>query len=633
MKKDRLQILVLFLFCFVPLLAQNNLQIATIPDNLRDKANSVIRKNDISFTVVSPKEGLYRETLIVTVLNEKGEDAADFHYYEDTFRELKQFSGELYDAEGKLLRKLKRSELNFTELKSDLASDDRLYYYDLTSPVCPYTVKYEYEVKYKQGIISYPSFIPQKKYNQSLENASYRLLLQEGETFKHKVFNMEGAPRKEADKKGVCWSWQVANVAALEDEPYAPPFLSLIPRLLVTPLQFVYGGYAGDMKDWKSFGLWQYGLLQGRDILPEEVKQEISSLAGGKNSEREKVEALYEYLSRSMRYVSIQLGIGGLQPIPADKVARNHFGDCKGLTNFMKALLQHVGIPANYTIISTENRRLIPDFSSAQQMNHVILQVPLSTDTLWLECTNPQLPFGYVHHSIAGHDALVIKETGGEICRLPAYPDSLHFESHQVALSLDETGKARAKVQHTAGLSQYESLLRYIQGNEHERTDFLRESLLLPQAEVNGGAWVENKSAFPSVDITYDFTSERFGTRTGNRLFIPINMFRKGFGSIQEKERMHDIYVNYGYSDTDTIRIQIPDTYAVESLPKSVLLHTAFGDFTSSVIYEVNEILIVQHLYFPSGIYGATDYKAFIRFCREITSAYRENIVLLKNNS
>lgn len=85
-----------------------------------------------------------------------------------------------------------------------------------------------------------------------------------------------------------------------------------------------------------------------------------------------------------------------MQPIAAADVNRTGFGDCKGLSNYMRAMLTELGIPSVYTVISTTNRRLLADFASANQNNHVILQVPLPNDTLWLECTNPTLPLGYV---------------------------------------------------------------------------------------------------------------------------------------------------------------------------------------------------------------------------------------------
>ena len=196
------------------------------------------------------------------------------------------------------------------------------------------------------------------------------------------------------------------------------------------------------MSTWQKYGEWQYDLLNGRDQLTEPFKSKLHELTTNCGTDREKVKAVYDYLAKTTRYVSIQLGIGGLQPIAATDVCRTGFGDCKGLSNYTRAMLNELGIPSTYTVISTTNERLLPDFSSANQMNHVILQVPLPQDTLWLECTNPQLPFGYVHQDIAGHDALLIEPTGGRMYRLPTYPDSLNTQQITARISLSPTAEA-----------------------------------------------------------------------------------------------------------------------------------------------------------------------------------------------
>ena len=49
--------------------------------------------------------------------------------------------------------------------------------------------------------------------------------------------------------------------------------------------------------------------------------------------------------------------------------------------------------------------------TSVGQLAHVILEVPLLGDTLWLECSPP--PAGYVHEDIAGHNAVEIGPKGG----------------------------------------------------------------------------------------------------------------------------------------------------------------------------------------------------------------------------
>ena len=150
------------------------------------------------------------------------------------------------------------------------------------------------------------------------------------------------------------------------------------------------------MDNWQTYGAWQYQLLNGRDQIPPTLKEELQRRTANCNTTYEKIAAVYQYLASTTRYVSIQLGIGGLQPIAAADVHRTGFGDCKGLSNYMRAMLTELGIPSTYTVISTTSRRLLADFASANQNNHVILQVPLPNDTLWIECTNPTLPLGYV---------------------------------------------------------------------------------------------------------------------------------------------------------------------------------------------------------------------------------------------
>ena len=95
------------------------------------------------------------------------------------------------------------------------------------------------------------------------------------------------------------------------------------------------------MDNWQTYGAWQYQLLNGRDQIPPTLKEELQK-ADSQNCNThliEKIAAVYQYLASTTRYVSIQLGIGGLQPIAAADVHRTGFGDCKGLSNYMRAML------------------------------------------------------------------------------------------------------------------------------------------------------------------------------------------------------------------------------------------------------------------------------------------------------
>ena len=606
-------------------------QIATnVPEALQENAHCIILDNQIDFFCESATSAVKKETVTIMIIDQKAKSAGHFTSTCDKFSTLRKFSGEIFDKDGKSIRKIKKSDLQMTEYSSGLTSDDYLYYYECNGPSYPYIVKYEWEIKYKDGLIMFPVFAPQESFNQSVVTASYRLYTHPDIKFQRKVVNTNVAPQKKTTSDGECEEITLKHLKAFEEERYGPSILSLVPIVFHTPINFFYDGVDGSMASWKDYGIWQNKLLKDRDMLPEPFKAKLKEITANCNTDREKVKAVYNYLAETTRYVSIQLGIGGFQPIAAANVNKSGFGDCKGLSNYALAMLKELGIKSYYTEISTRNSRFFKDFASVNQTNHVILQVPLPNDTLWLECTNPQLPFGYVHRGIAGHDGLLIKEDGGEIYRLPSYPDSLNTQIVTANVILDPTGKAEIKAQQTSHLHQYEQTAYFKLLEPNKQKDYLRSDVQVANANISNITMSEKKDAHPSMDIQYTINCERYGNKTGNRLFIPVNVFRSRLSTSSKKERMYDIYINYGYLDIDKIIIEIPDGFTIETMPKPIILSGKFGKFQSAIETEGKNVVITHQLLLNSGKYSKEDYPAFELFNGVVAKQYNEKIILRK---
>ena len=154
---------------------------------------------------------------------------------------------------------------------------------------------------------------------------------------------------------------------------------------------------------------------------------------------------VYEYFQNKTRYVNVQIGIGGWQPIEANTVDRLGYGDCKALAFYLKTLLDKVGVKSYYTIIHAGNdaEALIKDFPS-NQFNHVILCVPMENkkDTIWLESTNQIIPFGYIGTFTDDRDALLIDESGGRIVHTPKYTAQDNIIIRKATVTLMENGQA-----------------------------------------------------------------------------------------------------------------------------------------------------------------------------------------------
>ena len=347
-------------------------------------------------------------------------------------------------------------------------------------------------------------------------------------------------------------------------------------------------------------------------------------------TDREKVEALYKRLEKTTRYVAILLGIGGQKPAPASSVSKSGYGDCKGLSNYMRAMLKEVGIDSHYTTISTTNRRFLPGFASVGQMNHVILQVPLANDTLWLECTNPQLPMGYVHDDISGHDAIEISKQGGRLVRLPVYADSANAMHSTIDIRMTADGSAAISVHQQTTNQQYEDQRPLLRMDAKDRLRVFRRMVHVPQADISSLQVSENGSS-PQMTLEAEVKSNSYATRTGQRLFVPVCPIHQGYTVPKSSDgRQEDIWMNHGYLDEDDITLTIPEGYVIEARPKDVSMEYPFATFSSTLQVVGNTIHVKNRLLKRSGTFDKSLFPQLAEFFSTVSNAYSQKIVLKK---
>ena len=569
----------------------------------------------------------YKE--IVTVLNPQGASLANFACSCSNKDKLTSFKGQVTDANGRIIRKLKESELQKYELSKHLAVDDYTMFLDYTPPVYPVTITYEWTIDSRDDLITFPRFCPQTDYNVSVKKASYRLKAPKSMTILHAQQNIANEVNIDKSSKYTQLLTLEANdLPILEKKTYSHPLREKMPMALFAPADFTYYDTQGSQRSWKDFGLWQYNLIQGLDILPENVRQQLHQLTDTMKTDREKVEALYRHLGKTTRYVAILLGIGGWKPATATSVYKSGFGDCKGLTNYMRAMLKEVGIASNYTLISTTNHRFMKDYTCAGQMNHAILQVPLPKDTLWLECTNPRLPMGYVHEDIAGHDAIEISEQGGRLVRLPIYADSTNLMRSTVNIHLSQDGTANLKVSQETFNRQYENRIPMAKMNEKERQKILPRIVYAPLTEIKSIDFSENGA---KITMEAEIKSQKYANQTGQRLFVPICPLHHGYTVPNDAaEREEDIWLEMGYLNEDDITLTIPNGYTIEACPKNISIEQPFASFSFSLHRDDKTIHIKNRLLMRSGMFDKSLFPSLAEFLQSINNIYNQRIILKK---
>jgi len=622
------------LFCLLAFWKANgqaNYPISAIPDSLKTNAVAVVRNSSEVFIQQDERTGSYKKTYVITILSEKGKSYSDLYIGEDDFFELKDFSGEVYDAAGKVIKKIAKKDLITTAYSTDLATSAKKTFYQYYAPIYPFTIKYEYEMKFKNGILYYPAFAPIPWYDVSLEQASYTLQIPTNQKLRYKTQGTAIQPVKK-NPAVEAYTWELQGLKAIAYEQWAP-VEELFPIVYLSPDPFCVATACGSMASWETYGQWCAELLKGRNLLPQKNIDKIHELTQNTDNKLEKVKILYDYLQKTTRYVGIQLGIGGWQPMKAEEVAKTGFGDCKALSNYMKSLLDVVDIPSYYTVISTKMKRFLSDFPTFGQANHVILMVPLANDTVFLECTSQEAPFGYISR-LAGHDALAVGAGKVFFCTLPDYPPRTNEEINRLQIQVDSTGAGHLTVYSTFKNEEFERLYFTLKNADAKETnDILANLLRIHKPSISGFHKEEQLDAPPRLDIWFTVDCEDFVTQTGTRMFIPLNPSKTDVKNLLTgPSRKYDIVMDANKFQNDTVIIRIPERYIIENRPKPVEIESPYGYFKSTITEKDGQLIYTQSLEIKNGRFPASEFEEMKKFYTQIESLQSGRIGLKKNN-
>lgn len=615
--------------CFILLLLM-----AVFPSAMAQKHASVIG-DERCFEMKDLYSGVYKVSRNVLVLDEQGLSEASVLVYTGKDQSLDKFSGSMFSLSGKET-KIRKSDLSTVSLAEGLASDGFVTGYVPRGMQYPFTVRYDYEVRYRNGFAVFPTYTPVSKEGCGIKKGSYTIDIPEGTPVRYLATAMSD-PVVETEAGRTRMTWTVTDYEGYVQEHDMPAPSGFLPRVICSPEDFVYDNHPGRQASWQELGLWQYGLLKESEDLPAGVVQKARELTAGCASDLEKVRVLYDLLRRKTRYVSIQFGIGGFKPFPASVVDRTGFGDCKALSNYMRCLLDSVGVKSEYAILNTNRRRLSREYPSFGQTNHAMLCVPMGADTLWMECTNPTVPFGYRHGDIAGHDVLLIREDGGHLVTAAPYPDSLDVREKQIDIELRADGSATMHVGLLETLEDYErwiGLREEKPSDQQERlsavVDVQVQNFALDGIVDNADSYDGNPSWYLKGRIDFHFDARTWCTVSANRLVASVNPSSKRL-LFQRGERKNPMSFVGKKVYRDRIRISIPEGYVIEALPATVELDTPWGTFRSECVEESGSaISVLQEFRMKAGFEPAENYPAYRDFARAVNKAYTSRFVLVK---
>ncbi|GER60658.1 hypothetical protein ULMA_27660 [Patiriisocius marinus] len=604
-----------------------------IPENLKKDANAVIRYQETSITLDDFDLMTTYERVVITVLNRDGMSAIHPYAFYDDDSSIKEIRAFVYNSNGKVVEKFK--ERDFTDMSAsagDLYSDNRIKAIEYIPVKIPYTFEFISKTRSKSTAFL-PQWNPSPFYGVSTEKSVYRLVNEKEVPLLTKKYNLEkfGATIKETPSLN---EYIIENISATEEELMSPHYTQFSPVVKLALKQFRLSGQDVSISSWEDFGKWHNEhLLNDKGELPQETINEVEKIVAGVVDPKEKARIIYEYMQDNTRYISVQVGIGGWQPSPANEVAKLGYGDCKALVNYTKALLKTQDIESYYTIVNSgEEKRDIDEDFIAVQGDHVILTVPLENENLFLECTNQQIPFNYLGDFTDDRKVVMITENGGVVNTTKAFSPDENLQSISAKIAIREDQSIGGSLQQVSKGIMYGD--RYELANiEYDKTEnyYKNNWSYLNNLTISDINFDNNKKEVVFTE-EISFEASSYISKAGERLLFVPNVFdRMEYIPTTKKARTQDLIIRRGKTYTDTVELTLPDGYEIEAAFEPIEMTTEFGIYTASVeSINATKVKYVRNFSYLNGVYGKDKYDAFVDFINAVTKADNSKVVLTR---
>ena len=576
-----------------------------------DKTDAVLLYSDTNVNVLSADKIRVTVRRAYKVLRPAGREYGTVLVSFNPNRKVTSLHGWCIPAQGKdyEVKDKDAAEIALPKIEgSELISDVKEKLLRIPAPDPGNIIGYEYEVEEHPLVLQ---SLWEFQEENPVREARYSLQLPAGWEFKSSWLNY---PELKPVQSGANqWQWVVTDIKGIRREEEMPPLAGLLGQMIVS--FYPQGGAtANGFSNWQQMGVWYTNLTRGRRDPSDEIRQKVTALTAQAPTQLDKMKAIATFVQHDVRYVAIELGVGGWQPHTAADVFAHHYGDCKDKATLMSAMLSVIGVESYYVVINAERGSVTADTPSHRDaFNHAIvairlpkgvddpsliatLQHPKLGKLLFFDPTNELTPFGQIGGYLQDNYGLLVGPEGGELIGLPRQPSITNSIVRKAKFTLDPSGRLQGSVEEIRvgdrAWTEREALRRVT--SDADRIKPI-ESLLagsLSNFRITKASLINFTHNELPFGFNYTFQAEEYAKNAGNLLLVrPRVLGVKSSGILETKEPRHFAFEFEGpVRDTDSFEIALPPGYEVDELPPPVDADFDFASYHSRTEVKGNVI-------------------------------------------
>jgi tetratricopeptide (TPR) repeat protein/transglutaminase-like putative cysteine protease len=404
------------------------------------------------------------------------------------------------------------------------------------------------------------------------------------------------------------------DIPAIEAEPRMPPIAEVSPQIKVS----TFGS-------WEEFGTWWWGLSSQAMVADKTIKDRVETLVSGKHTEAEKVEAIFDWVIRSTRYIALEFGVHGYKPYPSPLVVSRGFGDCKDKATLLYVMLREAGVAGSLALVRTRNSGEIGSgFPFQFQFDHAIAYVP--SMNRFLDGTVDYVGTADLPPGDQDVFALVVDEGGTRTMRTPRLAPDLNRQDVAMTFHLEPDGDASIEGE-VAVKGMAKAYYRSTYQSEGTRDERLEDEL----STIFPGLKLESQS-FEGLDGYAGDVKVEFTARIPNYALVhegdlqfavlPSHNLLKSFASLSK--RRYDVVVGNPRTYVDAYTYAAPPGWAFADVPPDIVIGKPGDPYWFSFTTKLespSRLVLTAVLGFDAFRVEVKDYDRFREFCRQVDDA------------
>lgn len=431
-----------------------------------------------------------------------------------------------------------------------------------------------------------------------VENSRYELRLASGWRFQADWMNHTEV--KATEENGAL-KWQISDVPRIENEPRRPPERGLAGGVVFTFFNDKIPSRS--YRNWSDLGNWYTQLSSDVRNASPALSQKVQELAPASMPLLQRIKALAGFAQHDVRYVAIEIGVGGYKPHSAAEIFTHRYGDCKDKATVLSAMLAQIGVKSYYIIVNA-TRGVVTRNSPATPggFNHAILAIALPDASyskpmpalyehprlghlLIFDPTNDVVPFGQIPFYEQDNYGLLVGEQGGELIHMPLSPPEANGISRNAKLKLLPDGTLQGEIEE-----------RYTGWNAMARREVLQNETendrkkIIERLVANsiGNFQLDKYELLNANDIDQDliikftFSAAHYAKNAGSMLLVRPRVLGELAGRWDANKPRHYAYEFPGpFLDRDTVEISLPEGFKVDELPDPSRVTFPFAEYAS----------------------------------------------------